>query len=159
MVLELRSSHGHSLRLDIVGYQYPAGTVDSLNWLLIRFTVQVPGQAPWTKVDPSLETGELLSLARWFEAMGSVDMRGPRPAYFFLEPNLSFSLVPEKEGKRRLRVHFDAESRPPWAHPRGQGAFSNAWVEFPLEEVDPKAMAQWAREEHARFPPREPPWS
>ncbi|AKF86795.1 hypothetical protein SAMN05443572_102408 [Myxococcus fulvus] len=158
MALELRASHGHSLRLDIVGYQFPDGTVDSLNWLLLRFTVQVPGQEPWTKVDPSLETRELLSLARWFEGMGDANMRGHRPSIFFTEPNLSFSLVPVKGGKRRLRVHLDAESRPPWAPPRGQGVYSNAWVEFPLEELDSKALAHWAREEHARFPPRESPW-
>ena len=105
---------GNSLRLEVLGYQFPDlpttahGT--DLNWLVISGEASQDGRT-WSFRDPCLLTGELSELIAWLERLGG----GHRPDRLaFLEPNLTF----EAPAPGIVRVLFSHEAAPPWAPSR-----------------------------------------
>jgi hypothetical protein len=153
--MELKALNGHSLVFEIVGYQFPAETGDSLNWLMVRTTARVPGKGEWSVTDPSLETHELHWLANWLDAVAEQRIPEQRRELNFTEPNLAFGVSQTSLGKTCLRVYFALESRPPWA-PCQTTYDRDVYVEFPLDEIDVQRFSRWIREQLVRFPPREP---
>ena len=69
----------------------------------------------------------------------------------FLEPNLRFELT-ESEPKM-LRVYFELESRPPWAHTDGAG-MDDLFAELAVSPHDLRDAASSLREDLKRFPVR-----
>jgi hypothetical protein len=149
--MELRSRDGQSLRLDIVGYQFPdiAAEESDANWLRIELAGSTT-RGRWRSVDPSLLTYEVAALADWFDrvANGSVQERPLE----FIEPNLSFRLSPDAT----FRVYLELESRPPWAASKGAPE-EDLWLEFPLDSGMLREAARDLRAQLARYPERPAP--
>lgn len=75
---------GTSLRLDVVGYQFPEITAASApgdvgnwdsNWLMIAGTVHTPDGQSWSFEDPSLTTGEARELVVWLRSVAGGEVR------------------------------------------------------------------------------------
>jgi hypothetical protein len=145
--MRLLGSAGQALELRVVGYEFPdnhTGLYDS-NWLVIEGHAEHPG-GNWVFRDPCLLTYEASHLADWLEAV-AVGREG-QPSAGFIEPNLSFNVV-SSTGERVLRVSFALEAHPPWS-PRS----SEAFIDFPIADLDlARAAMEW-REQLRQFPQR-----
>lgn len=135
------------IEVRIAGYQFPGNaTADyDSNWLIVEGTVRHP-RGNWTFRDPSLLTYEVARLADWLEAVAT----GTEPTQWcgFIEPNLSFEVTPERDG-RVLRVSLALEAKPPWAE-RGE----EVHIEFPLNRIDLRSAAASLRSQLSAFPQR-----
>ena len=120
--MELKSSNGMEITLDLLGYQFPKllGEPYDSNWLRVQVRAVHPRGA-WTSVDPTLLTYEVAALADWLELAAA---GGPTslPRLTFTEPNLQFEATATPEGIQVVRVMFELESRPPWSP-----AFAGLW--------------------------------
>lgn len=99
-----------SLTLDVVGYQFPADEED--NWCLLKVGV-VQGRDRFDKVDPSLETGDLIRLYNWFLALS--ERKLPSCARLnFVEPCLELEYVSYKGDNVTMAVELGCEIKPPF---------------------------------------------
>lgn len=110
----LLSDNVQSFSMSVLGYEFPESSCDgvSKNWLAVRIEVQ-DAQGFWECTDPSVEAGDLPRLASWLESAASGCP--PKEWCYFTEPNLSFAFDGLCGGMVRLRICFEAESRPPWS--------------------------------------------
>ena len=151
--MKLKSSTGMAFELKIMGYQFPHMETEEYdsNWLMIRINVSHP-KGDWASTDPSLLTYEVAHLAEWLEAVYNGELVDP--VMVFIEPNLEFQLVATENGENKaLRVCFNAESRPPWGKAKGVDE-GDAWVLFPLTEINLAVSSQQLREQLQQFPQR-----
>lgn len=152
------SSPTSTFHLTILGYQHPdaAGEPYDANWLSIHVEATGPAGA-WTGTDPCLLTYEAVRLADWLEAVA--EGKEAQPAISFLEPVLLFRLIkPEGEStaQRVLRVHFGNLINPSWRmlDPGQASANPDLYLDFPLDQIDPRAAARDLRQELRRYPNR-----
>lgn len=135
-----------SLRLRVVGYQFPDITDDEWdsNWLVVDGVVVLEGRQ-WRFQDPCLTTFEAIRLADWLDACAN---GSAKDSYCdFTEPNLQFELIDPET----LRVSFALESAPPWSE-RGDD-----WTEHGFKLGVGHILAQAAtdlRNQLQRFPVR-----
>lgn len=152
--MRLQAGDGTSLRLAIVGYEFPeeADAEYDSNWLMVRLSVTLP-QGSWTATHPFLLTYEVAELATWLEEVA--DDKQTENEIWFVEPNIRFQVVETPMGRSCLRAYFAAECRPPWAYlieyPEG-----DQFAEFALQELDLYQAAESLRAQLARYPPRAP---
>jgi hypothetical protein len=89
----LAQPDGPSIRIAILGYQFPEGGLGWHDWNWLNVQVQVrSGAAAWTGgPDPCLLTTEARELGVWLRAVA--ERSEPRASLEFLEPQLSFAMV------------------------------------------------------------------
>lgn len=104
------NANGDSLRLRLLGYQFPNIENDEWdsNWLIIEGQAVLDGK-PWEFRDPCLLTWEVAKLADWFELVAKKNEATSEIS--FIELNLEFSLV----NGVQIRALLNDECRPPWA--------------------------------------------
>jgi hypothetical protein len=91
----------------VVGYQFPDDQDD--NWCLVRVEVDRDGKT-FEKVDPALETPDLIVIQDWFRALANDQL--PRYAHLtFTEPCLSFEFIAKTDAGIRLAVQLSHELR------------------------------------------------
>jgi hypothetical protein len=150
--MKLASQDGQIFEMRILGYEFPhLETKDyASNWLVIAGEVTHPKGA-WHFSAPCLLTNEAERLASWMDSLA--EGKPLRSLCSFVEPNLEFRAV---LGVQRpvLGVYFRLEARPKWA-PTGAGN-QDLWVEFLLDELDLRTIAQQWREELSAYPQRAP---
>ncbi|HNR13321.1 MAG TPA: hypothetical protein PKM59_08415 [Thermodesulfobacteriota bacterium] len=134
----------------IVGYQFPdlEDVQYDSDWLNISVRATLP-QGSWTYTDPSLLTYEVAELADWLDAVA--DGTAVSTGIGFIEPNLAFEMVEEEP--RKLRVYFDAETRPPSAPYDPEGT-EELWAEFTVSADDLRTAAASLRKDLEQFPVR-----
>jgi len=104
------NAKGDSLRLRLLGYQFPNDENDEWdsNWLIVEGRAALDGKS-WEFRDPCLLTWEAANLADWLELVARrAEAVGPLS---FIEPNLEFELASDVQ----VRVLLNNECRPPWA--------------------------------------------
>lgn len=111
---EIDFKNGRTIRLLVQGYEFPQASLDDFiydrNWLMVQIEVQ-SGSESWRVKSPALLTWELEALIEAFRCSTTHSNR-QKQKIIFLEPNLSFKLVPLKKGQILLRVCLDAEFKP-----------------------------------------------
>ena len=154
--MQLEGSGGASLRLSIVGYQFPGLPGSRLlfdhdaNWLVVAGQAS-DGHRAWTFRDPCLLTTDARRLVAWLEAVadGSAD-----ESIDFMEPNLELRWISPPGVRPVVRVIFRLESRPPWASDITEEDWGGAYLDI---DVSPDALRQAANDlgsELERYPER-----
>ena len=146
--MHLAGPDGQSLELRIVGYQFPhleSEEYDS-NWLIVEGKVVHP-RGEWTFRSPCLLTYEVASLADWLDSVVRGRPRSEKKG--FIEPNLRVQFVESFFFGARLRVYFEAESRPSWA-----AGEDDLWVELSASDFDLRRAAASLRGQLERYPQR-----
>jgi len=117
--LRLGTTNGDSLRLEVVGYQFPDAEEPQKrdSWYVIagsasnkRCNWQFTWQALTCNAAPLL-CGWLFELAAWLEG-NSNDADAPEPP-FLIEPVLQFTAADRCNGRLHLRVELNGEFLPP----------------------------------------------
>ena len=105
-VARIESDSEHSLQLDIVGYQFPAGErcETDANWLVAELAVAYDDKR-WRAREPALLTSEVTALIEWLRHVAVGDAVG---GFGAIEPNLSFGAVPDGDAIL-LSAHFCLE--------------------------------------------------
>jgi hypothetical protein len=129
--------------------------------LVITADIEMSDGRSWSFTDPCLTTWEARELASWLRGVLSGDVQ-PAPLggeaerlLVFTEPNLAVSLAGRDREKATMRLHFSAESRPPWL----QGHRASDLFDYYFIEVSPthaalaQAVDEWEHE-LAAFPVR-----
>lgn len=167
----LRSLDGAWVALRPLDYQCPEpevstdSTDDWDDWLQIGAEVTLPDNRHWSFEDPCLTTDEAAALSTWLHDAAGGSVRHDALAnasaasvLLFTEPNLAFSLAFHDAAAMSLRVHFAAESLPPWVTTPAlvNGLVSGFFVEIRIAGADlERAVARWDTE-LARLPKRTP---
>lgn len=157
-------THGPSVELDVVGYQFPeimstqqpedgrAAADWDANWLMIRGRVRAADGETWGFDQPCLTTWEAAQLADWLEER--VEPHGGLPPgselshrLIFTEPNLGFAAVLGGGNHVLLEVTLAHESQNP-STPGG----CQVVVEMTADAIQ-AAARQW-RAANVSFPPR-----
>ena len=147
--MKIKGIKNHSIEIRIVNYELPyTGEAYDDNWLDIYVHVKNDVEN-WETVGPCLLTAEVHELIDWLDLLS----RDQEPEYTqqrFLEPNLAFYLLNSHDHwKKRLRIEFDAECKPPSL--REEDVYC---VEFHVTNEMLADMAQSLREELAQYPIR-----
>jgi len=151
--MKLARKDGQIFDMRILGYQFPHKETEEYdsNWLIIAGEV-MHSRGSWHFSDPCLLTYEAERLASWMDAVA--EGRLLQTICGFIEPNLEFRAVLGAQ-QPVLRVYFRLEARPKWA-PANCASKEDLWVEFPLEELDLRSIAQQWRRELSVYPQRAP---
>jgi len=174
--MRLISPDGSELKLSIVGYE--SASIDGIGgdeWLEIQILVRHP-RGTWETTGPFLRTVEVGALATWFDAVAAEapminretfrESGHPLPAGFpnlrlfdsmeFMEPNLRLTLMERTDEYAIIRVYFELEARPSWAHASGAGR-EDLWVDLRASAVDLRSASQSLRAQLSTFPDRASP--
>ncbi len=152
----IKSGDGSEFSLTVEGYQFPGNVADKYdaNWLIISIDVKVPKGA-WSAKGPYLLQWEAEQLATWLEGVTKGAPFGDHIE--FMEPNLAFGLVERSAEEVTLRVHVEAEFRPPWSEhfsdKRGVVGYGSS-VDFRLSPQDLMNAAGSLRSDLSRYPVR-----
>ncbi|MGW6191206.1 WapI family immunity protein [Bacillus cereus] len=99
-----------SLHLEVVNYQYKDAKDEcDRNWLRVKAKLSEESKV-FETMDPFLQTSDLQYMIKWFQAL-------PNPTYnelAFMEPNLEFEFMGEKEGEFHLVIRLSQELNPSW---------------------------------------------
>ena len=171
--MRLISTDGSEFNLSIVGYESASTEgIRGDEWLEIQIVVKHP-RGTWETTGPFLRTVEVGALATWFDAVAveapminretSRETGRPPPAGFpnlrlfdsmeFMEPNLRFTLMERTREDAIIRVYFELEARPSWAHAAGAGQ-EDLWVDLRASDVDLRSASQSLRAQLLAFPDR-----
>jgi hypothetical protein len=102
-----------TLALDLERFQFPSATDPSdAAWLIVVGDVSSAGRH-WRFRDPCLDLFEVRRLASWLD---QVCTRQPPAPLGLTEPNLAFELRSASDASLVIRVFFELEVRPRWAH-------------------------------------------
>ena len=102
-----------TLALDLERFQFPSATDPSdAAWLMVVGDVSNAGRH-WRFRDPCLDSFEVRRLATWLH---QVCTQQPPAPLGFTEPNLRFQLRSASDESLVIRVFFELEARPRWAH-------------------------------------------
>jgi hypothetical protein len=105
-------TNNQTVEFQILNYQFPEindGDWDG-NWLLIYLDVK-SDLGNWQTTDPSLTTWDMQYLIDWFLSLSS-DKELEENPLVFVEPNLKFWFIRTENGKKKVKIKFDLESRP-----------------------------------------------
>jgi hypothetical protein len=135
------------VELQILGYQFPHLETEEYdsNWLIVAGNVTHP-RGSWQFIQPCLLTYEAEQLASWMDAVAYAEL--PYDDCGFIEPNLEFRALLNID-RPVLRVYFDLEARPSWAT-----KVEEIFVDFAIEDLDLKSIAQQWRTELSAYPQR-----
>jgi hypothetical protein len=155
--MRLESSTGGSLRMSVVGYQFPdlpgsRGLFDhDANWL-VALGEASDGERAWAFRDPCLLTTEARNLVDWLHAVAND--RPADDAIDFTEPNLEFRLTSPPGAQPVIRVTFRLESRPPWNPNITEEDWDSAYLDFDMAPDAVRAAADELRSELEQYPER-----
>lgn len=150
--MQLKNAVGESLRLDVIGYQFPdfTGEYYDSNWLMVKVEATLD-KGSWSATDPSLLTADLETLIHWLSKIRAGEL--VKSLLTFMEPNLQFEI---KDGGKKLRVYFELELRPHWAA-SPHADTHDLWFEVGLTPNTLDEMILSLEEQCARFPARAAP--
>ncbi|MDR4984282.1 PadR family transcriptional regulator [Bacillus cereus] len=99
-----------SLHLEVVKYEFEnANDTYDRNWLMVKAKLLEENNI-FEKIDPFLQTSDLQYMIKWFQSL-------PNPTYNeldFIEPNLAFEFMGEKEGEFHIVIRLSLELNPSW---------------------------------------------
>ncbi|EJS68725.1 PadR family transcriptional regulator [Bacillus cereus] len=99
-----------SLQLDVVKYEFEnAHIACDRNWLIVKAKLSEENKV-FETMDPFLQTSDLQDMRKWFQSL-------PNPTYNelgFIEPNLAFEFIGEKEGEFHIIIRLSLELTPSW---------------------------------------------
>ncbi|MEA1010690.1 MULTISPECIES: PadR family transcriptional regulator [Bacillus cereus group] len=99
-----------SLHLEVVKYEFEnANDTYDRNWLMVKAKLLEENNI-FEKIDPFLQTSDLQYMIKWFQSL-------PNPTYNeldFIEPNLAFEFMEEKEGEFHIVIRLSLELNPSW---------------------------------------------
>ncbi|MDM5239593.1 PadR family transcriptional regulator [Bacillus cereus] len=99
-----------SLHLEVVKYEFEnANNACDRNWLMVKAKLSEENKV-FETMDPFLQTSDLLYMIKWFQSL-------PNPTYNeldFIEPNLAFEFMGEKEGEFHIVIRLSLELNPSW---------------------------------------------
>jgi len=156
--LKFGATDGDSLRLAIVGYQFPEheNRRKRFSWYVVDGSATAGGRAwdfRWQALtcdDAPLVCGWLFEVANWVEA-GSGEDESPRPPWL-VEPNLQLVDVIWQNGRALLTVELDLEFLPPEFR-RGRPRAGNPEVlRIPVTAEDLRRAALEFAETIVRYP-------
>ncbi|HDR7798266.1 PadR family transcriptional regulator [Bacillus tropicus] len=133
-----------SLHLEAVKYEFNnAFDTFDRNWLIIKVKLS-EGNKVFETMDPFLQTSELQHMKEWFQTL-------PYPTYTrldFIEPNLSFEFIGEKEEIFQIIVRLSIELNPSWC--------KEEEYEFciTITQEDRKNIIRLIEEQQIEFPKR-----
>lgn len=119
--VEFNFKNGKIFRLLIQNYEFPQATANDFiydrNWLTVQ--VEVESESIFLKKQaPALLTWELKSLLNEFKRASEKNLEHEKEI-LFLEPNLSFKIIPLKNS-HIIRLYLDAEFKPEKLKDRGE---------------------------------------
>jgi hypothetical protein len=135
------------VELQILGYQFPhleTKEYDS-NWLIVAGNI-THQRGSWQFTDPCLLTYEAEQLASWMDAVADAEL--PSDYCAFTEPTLEFRALLNID-RPVVRLYFDLEARPSWAT-----KVEEIFLEFAIEDLDLRSIAQQWRTELSAYPER-----
>ncbi len=109
-------------------------TYDDSEWLRIYIDVH-SNLGNWHTVDESLMVSEFKELIKWFKDL-SINDKVEYPELYFTEPNLEFHLLEDENGIKKIKMIFNAESKPKSATKDDQ-----YFVEFEFSSADLSKIA------------------
>lgn len=143
--------HNVILKCDIVGYEFPDSPGD--NWCLLRVEVR-QGNKSFERIDPALETTELLDLCEWFRCLS--ESRLPRYSRLtFTEPCISFEFLACKDDQVRISVELSHELKPDFELEQFQSKHSEWTIVFELNSKDFEKTLTGIKEAINQYPMRE----
>ncbi|PEC22245.1 WapI family immunity protein [Bacillus cereus] len=99
-----------SLHLEFVKYEFEnANNACDRNWLMVKAKLSEENKV-FETMDPFLQTSDLQYMIKWFQSL-------PNPTYNeldFIEPNLAFEFMGEKEGEFHIVIRLSLELNPSW---------------------------------------------
>ncbi|MDM5194087.1 PadR family transcriptional regulator [Bacillus hominis] len=99
-----------SLHLEVVNYQYKDAKDEcDRNWLMVKAKLSEENKV-FKTMDPFLQTYDLQYMIKWFESL-------PNPTYNeldFIEPNVAFEFMGEKEEEFHIVIRLSQELNPSW---------------------------------------------
>lgn len=108
--MKIKTIDGETSELKIVGFEFPDSNDEwDSEWLNIYLNIKSP-VGNWRTVDPSLLVNEVYEIMEWFKMLAD-EGKTKKNFLEFLEPNLSFYLSDEVNG-RQIKLVFRLESRP-----------------------------------------------
>jgi hypothetical protein len=160
--LNLSSSDGTSVILRPVAYEFPdSHDAVECDWLVIEVSATTT-DGTWSSRDACLTTRDAPGIAEWLRgvAASSVPASLPdadgdiTPDLTFLEPALAFSLAPNDDGLKHLRVHLTYGLAPPWLDIDDALNMWSFFVEVALSDTEILAASDAWRAELVPFPER-----
>jgi hypothetical protein len=167
----LSREDGTTLRLTAYAYQFPQSIESEWDdWLQLLLEARTP-EIRWRNSAPCMLTWELTGLADWFEQL--LAGRQPPRSRSFVEPLLSFSVMPTDSGALAIRASLGLEFYPAsilgeYADPHdipvavaaedwGADEPDDNYLDFPLSGLDLPAIGSALRAMLATFPVRPAP--
>ena len=121
-----------SINCSVAGYQFPDNPKD--DWCLLKVLVQHNG-AVFEKIDPALETQELVRMYQWFECL-SKNMLPRFACLSFTEPCIGFEFLAYNKGIVRISIGLGHELKPPFELEQLRSKSSEWNIVFELDESD-----------------------
>ncbi|MFJ8353547.1 WapI family immunity protein [Bacillus paramycoides] len=99
-----------ALHLEVVKYQFKDAKDEcDRNWLIVKARLSEENKVFETR-DPFLQTTDLQYMIKWFQSL-------PNPTnneLDFIEPNVAFEFIGEKEGEFHIVIRLSQELNPSW---------------------------------------------
>lgn len=132
-MIELENIENHvKLKCEVVGYQFPNNHKD--NWCLLKVDIK-QGDKSFEKIDPALETTELVELREWFKSLSK--KRLPRFAKLtFTEPGISFEFLACINEQVRISIKLSHEIKPNFMLEQFRSEHSDWIIVFELNDKD-----------------------
>ncbi|MED0970593.1 PadR family transcriptional regulator [Bacillus paramycoides] len=99
-----------TLHLEVMKYQYKDAKDEcDRNWLIVKARLSEENKV-FETMDPFLQTTDLQYMIKWFQSL-------PNSTYNeldFIEPNVAFEFIGEKEGEFHIVIRLSQELNPSW---------------------------------------------
>ncbi|MGE7935245.1 WapI family immunity protein [Bacillus paramycoides] len=99
-----------ALHLEVVKYQFKDAKDEcDRNWLIVKARLSEENKV-FETMDPFLQTTDLQYMIKWFQSL-------PNPTnneLDFIEPNVAFEFIGEKEGEFHIVIRLSQELNPSW---------------------------------------------
>ncbi|CAM3971762.1 WapI family immunity protein [Bacillus paramycoides] len=133
-----------TLHLEVMKYQYKDAKDEcDRNWLIVKARLSEENKV-FETMDPFLQTTDLQYMIKWFQSL-------PNPTYNeldFIEPNVAFEFIGEKEGEFHIVIRLSQELNPSWCKEE-EYEFS---IGITQEDID--NITRSIEEQQRKFPKR-----
>ncbi|MGR3778796.1 WapI family immunity protein [Bacillus paramycoides] len=133
-----------TLHLEVMKYQYKDAKDEcDRNWLIVKARLSEENKV-FETTDPFLQTTDLQYMIKWFQSL-------PNPTYNeldFIEPNVAFEFIGEKEGEFHIVIRLSQELNPSWCKEE-EYEFS---IGITQEDID--TITRSIEEQQRKFPKR-----
>lgn len=120
-----------TLNCEIIGYQFPGSLTD--NWCTLKINIS-QGEKVFEKIDPALDTRELIEIHNWFKALA--EKRLPRFAHLtFTEPCLSFEYLACGSDNVRFSINLSHEFKPSFKLEQFKSSSKDWRIVFELDDT------------------------